>query len=281
MSAELAINLKGVGILRSQRWILQGVDWQLPVGAIGAILGPNGSGKSTLARILAAHLYPTAGQVGVLGSLFGQVNLQQLRQNIRLVQPAGPYDVQPELSVQSIALTGFFSTLALYDQPTAAMITRARQALEQVGMLALADHQYATLSSGERIRTLIARALVAQPKLLLLDEPTSGLDLLAREQVLATISHLHAQPQRPTIILITHHTEELPPTTHSVLLLDRGQLAGSGTPAQVLRDELLSRVYRCPLHVRNSNGRYYIEVQADSWRHLLPDNHAPIERGDD
>src|SRR5690606_5303624 len=111
-----------------------------------------------------------------------------------------------------IVLTGFFSTLALYDEPTPEMHHHARAALEQVGLGGVAAHRYYTLSSGERVRALIARALVAQPRLLLLDEPTAGLDLLAREQVLATVARLHAEPQRPTIVIITHHTEELPPS---------------------------------------------------------------------
>src|SRR5690606_33989882 len=141
-------------------WILREIDWHLPAGAVGAILGPNGSGKSTLTRILAGHLYPTADQVIVLGQAFGQTNLQTLRRDIRLVQPAGPYDVQPDLRIQDIVLTGFFSTLALYDQPTPEMRARARQVLGQVGLAGVADHPYSTLSSGERVRALIARALV-------------------------------------------------------------------------------------------------------------------------
>jgi iron complex transport system ATP-binding protein len=267
-----AFDLRSVGVLRGRTWILRDITWNLHQGGLGAILGPNGSGKSTLARILAAHLYPSAGTVTVLGKTFGQTNLHDLRQSIRLVQSAGPYDVQADLSTRAVVVTGFFSTLALYDDPTPEMIARADAALEQVGLAHVADHRYSTLSSGERVRALIARALVSAPRLLLLDEPTAGLDLLAREQILATIRRLHATafPDRPTILLITHHTEELPPETEAVLLLDQGRIAAAGPMPDVLRDDILSKVYRCPLHVRTSHGRYYVEVHAHHWQSLLP-----------
>jgi iron complex transport system ATP-binding protein len=266
-----AIQLSNVGLRRGDTWILRGIDWTVPQGACAAILGPNGSGKSTLTRILACHYWPTEGESSVLGSTFGDASLLDLRQSIRLVQPAGPYDIDPELTALTTVLTGFFGTLALYDPTTPAMDEEARRLLAQVGLAHRHDHPYATLSSGERVRTLIARALVREPRLLLLDEPTAGLDLLAREQVLATVQALFepggATP--PTVVLITHHVEELPPATSHILLLDQGRAAAAGAPDQVLRPEILSRVYNCPVSLRTTAGRYYLEVHPTAWRGLL------------
>ena len=108
------------------------------------------------------------------------------------------------------------------------------------------------------------------PKLLLLDEPTSGLDLLAREQVLATVQAMLRDPvHAPTVVMITHHVEELPPATSHVLLLDQGTIAGSGAPSSVLKSELLSRVYRCPLEVRQEGQRFYIQVDPSAWNSLI------------
>ncbi len=271
-SDEPAIDLCGVGVLRDNRWILRDVGWVVPSGACVAILGPNGSGKSTLARIVSGHLFPSAGEVRVLGKRFGETSLPQLRRQIRLVQPAGPYDVDPSLTTRSVVLTGFFSTLHLYDTADDAQRRRAEEVLEQIGLTAVADHPYHTLSSGERVRALIGRALVASPRLLLLDEPTAGMDLLAREQVLITIQRLHeragSQPP-PTIVLITHHTEELPPAVSRILLLENGQPAAAGPVAAVLRDEVLSRVYGCPVTVRRAGGRYYTEIHSSAWETLL------------
>jgi iron complex transport system ATP-binding protein len=281
-STTPAIHLTNVGLRRGDTWILRHINWLVPAGACAAILGPNGSGKSTLTRILACHYWPTEGESSVLGSTFGDANLLDLRKSIRLVQPAGPYDIDSELTAHQVVLTGFFGTLGLYDPTTKEMEQEATHLLSQVGLSHVHNHIYATLSSGEKVRNLIARALVREPRLLLLDEPTSGLDLLAREQVLATVQALFdptrlagplaGRVQRahpPTVIFITHHVEELPPATSHVLLLDEGRAAAIGAPAEVLQDAVLSRVYKCPVEVRNEGGRYYVQVHPTAWRDLL------------
>jgi iron complex transport system ATP-binding protein len=268
-----SIRLQRVSLRRGETWILRDIDWVVPQGACAAILGPNGSGKSTLTRILACHYWPTEGESSVLGSTFGDASLIELRKSIRLVQPAGPYDIDAELTARQVVLTGFFGTLGLYDPTDEAMESEAARLLTQVGLAHVADHVYATLSSGERVRNLIARALVRRPRLLLLDEPTSGLDLLAREQVLATVQALfeagEREADRPTVVFITHHVEELPPATTHVLLLDQGRAAATGTPDEELRADTLWTVYRCPVEVRAQGGRRYVQVHPDAWRELL------------
>lgn len=275
MSDGLAIDLHGVGVRRGTRWILRDASWRVPAGTCCAILGPNGSGKSTLTRILAGHLFPSSGECEILGCKFGETNLQELRKSIRLVQAAGPYEVEPALTARDVVLTGFFATLSLYDAPTAEMEHDALRLLEQVGLAHVADQTYATMSSGERVRSLIARALASRPKLLLLDEPTAGLDLLAREQVLATVQGLFENRlDAPTVVMVTHHVEELPPVTSNVILLDDGKVAAEGMPGEVLREEVLSRVYRCPLEVRHTNGRWSVDVHPQAWRGLLRGMHG-------
>jgi iron complex transport system ATP-binding protein len=268
-----AIELSGVGVRRGETWILRGLDWSVPAGACAAVLGPNGSGKSTLARVLACHLWPTEGEVSVLGARMGEANLPDVRRSIRLVQSAGPYDVDPELTAHQVVMTGFFGTIGLYDVTTGAMAAEADRLLAQVGLSHVAGHSYSTLSSGERVRSLIARALAVRPGLLLLDEPTAGLDLLAREQVLATVQRMfqsgNAGPRPPATVFITHHVEELPPATSQVLLLSGGRVAAKGAPGEVLRADVLSRAYDCEVQVRQGNGRYYVEVHPRAWEDLL------------
>src|SRR5919107_3070256 len=131
---DVAIELRGVGVRRGESWILRDVDWSVPAGACAAILGPNGSGKSTLTRILACHLWPTEGDASVLGSRMGDANLLDVRRDVRLVQSAGPYDADPELTTREVVLTGFFGTVGLYDRATDAMAAEAERLLGQVGL---------------------------------------------------------------------------------------------------------------------------------------------------
>jgi iron complex transport system ATP-binding protein len=269
-SNQLALKMRRVGVMRDQRWILRDINWSVPAGTMAAVLGPNGSGKSTLARIAACHLWPTAGDVAVLGGNFGETSLPQLRHSIRLVQPAGPYDIDPTLTAQEAVLTGYFGSIGLYDPVTDEMRQEADRLLHRVGLTSVAAHAYATMSSGERVRALIARAMVTKPALMILDEPTAGLDILAREQVLATVQMLFRLPHAPTVLMITHHVEELPPETSQVLLLKDGRTAVAGSIAEVLKPAILSEVYGCPVEVRSSGGRFYLEVHPSAWEDLLP-----------
>ncbi len=267
---DSAILARGVGVYRDGRWILKNVDWTVPAGSCVAVLGPNGCGKSTLTRVISGYLWPTEGKVSVLGETFGSVNLHELRESIRLVQPTGLAEPAAEMTALEVAMTGAFGTVGLYGKISAELRDEAERLLRTVGLHSVIKTPYQSLSSGERIRCLVARAMVRKPRLLLLDEPTSGLDLLAREQVLATIQSLHDQEEdRPTVVLITHHLEELPPAVSRVLILQDGEVAAEGRPEDVLRSDLLSDVYRCPLQVVQSDGRYYSRVSPGAWDSLL------------
>ena len=271
MTASPAVQLSGVGFRRDGRWILDDVHVTVPSGTCAAILGPNGSGKSTLTRIIAGHLWPTVGEVNVLGERFGAVDLHALRRELRLVQSNSSVELDPDLTAIEVVLSGWYGTLGLYDPVTPDMRDCAADVLDRVGLHHVADHRYTTLSNGERMRALIARALVVRPRLLMLDEPTAGLDLLAREQVLATVQALFEtdEPPTPTVVFITHHLEELPPATRHVVLLGEGKVAAAGEPAQVLRPEVLSPVYKCPMEVSWQAGRFYVQVHPGAWQGLL------------
>jgi iron complex transport system ATP-binding protein len=264
---QLAIELRKVTVKRGRRAILKNISWTVPAGSCAAILGPNGSGKSTLARVIMGQIWPTAGDVSVLGEKFGQTDLNHLRESIRLVQPSAALEFDPEESTLHIVLTGFFGTVGLYDPVTPAMQRRARLLVNRVGLKKEISQPYRTLSSGERMRCLIARALVIQPRLLILDEPTAGLDLLAREQVLATIQQLVSRTtQPPAVLMITHHVEDLLPETSQVLLLDDGKAVAAGKPSRVLLPSVLSKAYQCPVQVSRRGGRFWLQVHPSAWK---------------
>jgi iron complex transport system ATP-binding protein len=265
-----AIDVRNVTVQRGDRNILRDISWTVPTGSCAAILGPNGSGKSTLARVIMGQMWPTAGKVAVLGQQFGETDLNHLRESIRLVQSSGVVEFDPEETTLNVALTGFFGTVGLYHAVTPAMRRTASRLLRQVGLSREANQPYRTLSSGERMRCLIARALVVEPELLILDEPTAGLDLLARERVLATVQELTRapNPNSPTVLMITHHVEELLPKTANVLVLKDGRAAAMGEPNEVLTSAVLSKVYEFPVRVIRRGGRYWVQVHPSSWKML-------------
>ena len=252
------IELKNVSLVRSEQLILDRINWTVGQAAARRFLVDNGSGKSTIARIVACHLLAHGGtscgirpgiwsgeSAGTAASDPTRAASRTLRHRSIVDRPSG------------VPLTGFFGTLNLYDAVEPAMINAADDQLRRFGLPHLAEHSYATLSSGEKVVVLLARAMVSRPRLLLLDEPTAGLDVLAREQVLATIQSLAGEL---SIVIITHHVEELPPATSNVLLLRQGKVVAAGLPAEVLTDPVLTEAYNCPVQVRRSNGRYYVEV---------------------
>ncbi len=258
---SLAIDGNDVGVMRCGRWLIKGIGWRVSAGECVAIVGHNGSGKSTLAKVLCGYIYPTRGDLTVLGQKFGASDLNHLRESVRLVQATASIEIETDQTVRQIVHTGFFGSLQLYHEVTPAMVRQANRQIKQMGLLKVADHPLATLSSGERVRMWIARALVTQPALLILDEPTAGLDLVAREQVLGQIERLHTARKPPTIVLITHHLEELPRVTSQVLLLRDGKTVAVGSPAKVLTSAVISKAYGFPLSVARRAGRFSVHSQ--------------------
>lgn len=261
--SQPAISLNDVRVLRGDRWIIDGVSVEIPVGACAALLGPNGCGKSTLMRIASGYLWASRGSVHVLGETLGDVDVAMLRRSIRLVQTTGDAEPAPEATATEVVLTGYFGTAWLFDKVTDAMRVAAIAELRRVGLNHVADHEYGTLSMGEKMRCLIARALVVCPRLLLLDEPTAGLDLVGREQVLATIASLHERDKELTIVLTTHHLEELPTTTSQVVLMSNGKIVADGSPGVVLVEGTLSKAYGVAVSVTRVEGRYFATAKLD------------------
>jgi iron complex transport system ATP-binding protein len=265
-----AIDLQRVGLRRGGRWLLQDINWTVKAGTVAAIIGPNGSGKSTLARILSGYMFPTKGEVRVFGERFGNVDLNELRRSIRLIQTGGPYEPEAQLTAVQVVSTGADGTIGFFQELGGEEIARAHMLLKQVGLTAVADRTWGTLSSGERVRALVARAFLRPPKLLLLDELTAGLDLLAREQVLAALQQISSAPNHATtMVMITHHLEELLPSTSEVILLSHGKTAVSGAPKDVLNSHSLSAAYECEVTVEIINGRFYPRVDPSAWRGML------------
>ena len=265
--------LHNISFVRGERSNLTDIFWQVAPAQIAAILGPNGCGKSTLLRIIAGYLWPQKGRVELFGEFFGEVPLAPLRARIGVLEATTVYPFNEIMTALDLVVSGYTSSLTVgYVEPSAEQIDHAKHLLEQVGLATHVDQLYFTLSTGERLRCLLARALVRKPALLLLDEPTAGLDLPARESVLATLARLHrnAGTAAPTMITITHHLEELSPDLENVLLLSHdGHMVAQGKPEEVLTSQHLSAAYGLPIHVTHHNRRYQGHVDPRTWDQLL------------
>jgi ABC-type molybdenum transport system ATPase subunit/photorepair protein PhrA len=159
--------------------------------------------------VITGYEWVSAGSVDVLGETLGQTDVRALRQRISIVNPADRYGVDGSLTAHEAALTGYFGSLKLYEKVNAEQRDHAQHLLRAVGLGHRLTHRYHLLSTGEQRRCLLARAMVQIPELLILDEPTAGLDVFAREHLLATIDQLHCSPDPPSILMVTHHVEEI------------------------------------------------------------------------
>jgi iron complex transport system ATP-binding protein len=251
------LELNDVSVRRGSRTILGPLTFRIIQGERWVVLGPNGAGKSTLLQILATRIFPTTGRVTLLDKQMGRVDLFELRTRIGICGALIAEDIPYEENVRDVVLTAAYAVLGrwneaydLWDE------SRAVALLTTFGVREFADRSYGTLSEGERKRVQIARALMADPELLLLDEPAAGLDLGGREDLLKRFSIFAADPLAPASILVTHHIEEIPTgTTHAMVLKD-GQIAISGPISDVITSEHMSALFDLPMEVTFDGYRF-------------------------
>jgi iron complex transport system ATP-binding protein len=263
--SELAVSLRGVGVRVDGATILDGVDLDVGRGEHLAVLGPNGSGKTTLLRVLSTYRYPTRGSATVLGTTFGRGDLRSLRPRIGFVSTALDELLHLRAAVLPlVAVARHGGTWAPPDVLEDPLVrAAAERALARVGVAHLAARRVDTLSQGERQRVRIARALVIDPELVLLDEPFAGLDLGGRESLLADLDGLLREPDAPTVVLVTHHLEELPTGIRGAMLLRGGRVVAGGPVADVLADGPVSEAFGLPLRIRESGGRWSATVRTE------------------
>ena len=257
MRENVVISADGVSVVRSGTPLLRDLDWRVAADERWVVLGPNGAGKTTLLRLAAALAHPTSGTVRVLGETLGRTDLSELRTRVGLSTATLADRIPPDERVRDVVVTAAWSVVGRwresYDPQDE---TRARALLDQLGMGALTDRAFGTLSEGERKRTLIARSLMTDPELMLLDEPAAGLDLGGREELLARLSELAADPDAPAMVLITHHVEEIPPGFTHALLLREGSVIAAGLLGEVMTAENLTKTFGLPLVVDRFGDRY-------------------------
>lgn len=258
---DTILMLENVSYRRDGNLIIEGLDLTVRQGEHWALLGPNGAGKSTLLNLCGARTHPTSGVVEVLGHRLGRVELQSLRRSIGHVDPRHP--LRSPLSIRDVVLTGITGTIdkPMRWTPTPEQVDRSEFLLDLVGLSTRRDALWPVLSQGERGRTLIARALISEPQLLLLDEPTTGLDVAAREQLLTTITQLVSTHPNLSSALVTHHLEELPTTTTHGLLIADGRTVASGRATDTITSANITQAFKYPIKVTHDAGRWQARAQ--------------------
>ncbi|MEN6575826.1 MAG: ATP-binding cassette domain-containing protein [Phycisphaerales bacterium] len=261
-----AVDLQDVSVVRRGRSLLAGISLHVPPGTCCAILGPNGSGKSTLVSVLSGYTWPSSGAVSIGGQVFGKVELAEVRRGIGLIEPSRSPAFDEQMRVREVVATGLFGTirLPLHREVEPAQWRRVEAEIDSLGLDAMQDSVFAHLSTGEQMKTLLARAMVAEAGLLLLDEPTAGLDMGARAACVGVLERLLNRPQHPTVVVVSHHLDELPQRVDQVILLRQGTVFAAGAAEQVLTSDGLSALFGCRIEVFKNDGRYIADVRWDN-----------------
>jgi len=255
---DLLIDFRRVSLRRGGRVLVGPLDWAVELDERWVIVGPNGAGKTSLLRIAAATEHPSSGTAYVLGDRLGRVDMAELRARVGFSSSALAQRVPGAELVRDLVVSAGYAVLGRWrEQYEDLDYSRAINMLESLGAEHLADRRYGTLSEGERKRVLIARALMADPELLLLDEPAAGLDLGGREELVARLADLAADPDAPATVLVTHHVEEIPVGFSHCLLLSEGREVAAGLLPDVLTSENLSNAFGQSIALEVVDGRYF------------------------
>jgi len=266
------LQLSSATVVKDDRRVLDGLTLTIQADEHTAIVGPNGAGKSALVRLLTHEDRPLAADAGIPPvRVFGSDNWDvfELRSQLGIVSSDLHHrfvfgNNEGRVMADAAVLSGFFATQGIlrYGVVTAEMRRRAAEALDRMGVSHLARRRLDEMSSGEARRVLLARALVTAPRALVLDEPTTGLDLIARHAFMERVRQIAREGT--TLILITHHIEEIVPEIERVILLRGGRILASGPKRSVLTAERLSGIFDAPVAIDEEGGYYYARPGGNS-----------------
>jgi iron complex transport system ATP-binding protein len=240
--------------------ILNGIDWAVAHGEHWVILGANGSGKTSLLSTLTGYMPPTAGDIAVLGETYGRSDWRDLRKRIGICSSSIHHLMEGHETGLSAVISGRHAIVGMWGEIRDDERRQALKILRQVEAEKIRDRPWRFLSQGERQRVLIGRALMARPELLILDEPCAGLDPVAREHFVQFLERLARSKGAPTLVLVTHHVEEIMPAFTHVLILKDGAVLAAGPKAKILTSGTLARAFHAPVRLRRQRGRYSLAV---------------------
>ena len=254
------ISVRGLCVRSGSRYLLRDIDWEVKKGEQWVVFGLNGSGKTTLLSVIAGFKEPTSGEVAVFGKSYSNADLLHSRRKIGWVSSSFFDKYYTRESALNIVLSGLSGTLGINGSITDEDVLKAKALLKEWHFGDRVDMPFSILSKGERQNILIARALIAEPEILVLDEPGTGLDVLAREYLLQKIDALASQ-QKMTIIYVTHYPEEIQPIFQHCLILREGRIIAQGPTDELLQSQGLSQALQAAVTVhKDPDGRWNLRV---------------------
>lgn len=249
VTSDEVIRLENVSFYRNSQTILDKINWSIKSGEHWSLVGLNGSGKSTIINILSGYHFPSNGKVWVLEEEFGKTSIPLLRQRIGIVSNWINQQLPKNYNVLKTIISGKFASFGIYQEITDEDKEKALSLLKQFGFERFAHRPLNTLSQGEMQKVLIIRALMTDPELLILDEPANSLDLFAREQLLQFIEELATKKRNMSLLLITHHVEEITPLFKNTLLLKNGKSFRQGNTNELMNPQTLYEFYDRPIEI--------------------------------
>jgi iron complex transport system ATP-binding protein len=265
METKHVVSLQNVMWKREGKTILDQISWDVKTGQHWVILGLNGSGKTSILNLLIGYQWASKGDIMVLGQKFGQTNIPELRKSIGWVSVSVDerYAGRGSVSALEVVISGKYASIGLYEEVSANDIREANELLSELRIGHLAKQPFMKLSQGEKRRVIIARALIAQPKILILDEPCNGLDMFSREQLLETIEQLTSVEGGPTLLYVTHHIEEVVPTISHALLINNGKIVAQGAKHQTLTESNLEKTFQLPVTIKWEDDRPWVSIKKE------------------
>lgn len=245
--------------------VLRDLNWTVKQGERCFILGANGAGKTTLVKMLMGFVWPIYGaKVQVLGQTFGKVNLRELRRSIAWVSPFVHQWIggEQEWTGLDMVLSGLDGTIGFFRTASSEEKERAISVLKSLKAEHLTDRTVVTMSSGEQVKVLIARALMTQPKLMILDEPSVYLDIAGREFLLNTIAEMSRDRSDLTIVFITQRIEDILPEFNRGMILKSGRIVAAGERENVLTEENLKEAFDLNIRlIKTQTGRLWTVIE--------------------
>lgn len=255
------LSVSNLTVRRGEATLIDHLDWRIHRGEHWVILGANGSGKTSLLRALGGYLTPSEGEIHLLGETFGEADWRELRTRLGFISSSIAALLPDDESALNIVIGGRHATAGIWGSIRRKERSAALATLRQVEAVAVAEKPWSILSQGERQRVLIARALMARPRLLLLDESCAGLDPVARDHFLSFLDRLATRPRAVPLVMITHHVEEIRPAFTHVLVLVGGRALAAGPIGEVLTTSTLSHAFGAPVRVHRHRDGYRLNLR--------------------